>query len=79
MISSGKADVFLAYCTGAAQAKAEVPSIEIVAIPTSLDVGADYGLVVLKEAPPAAHELAAFIRSSAGKAVLAKHGFGAGD
>jgi molybdate transport system substrate-binding protein len=74
-----KADVFLTYCTNAIIAKAEVPALEIVQIPKAINVGADYGLVVLKGAPPAAFELAAFIRTAPAKAALARHGFGAGD
>ena len=79
VMETGKADIFLTYCTGAVIAKAEVPSLSIVTIPKSINVGADYGLVVLKDAPKAAHDLAAFIRSAPGKAALAKYGFGAGD
>lgn len=79
VMASGKADIFLTYCTNAIVAKAEVPSLAIVQIPKALNVGADYGLVVLKDAPKAAADLAAFVRSPAGKATLAKHGFGAGD
>lgn len=79
VMASGKADIFLTYCTNAIVAKAEVPSLSIVQIPKSLNVGADYGLVVMKDAPKVAVELAAYIRSDVGKAALAKHGFGAGD
>ena len=79
LMATDQADVFLSYCTNAMQAKAEVPGLSIVAIPKALSVGADYGLIVLKDAPPAATALAAFIRSDGGKALLAKHGFGAGD
>lgn len=79
VVSSGKADVFLTYCTNALVAKAEVPALSIVAVPAALAVGADYGLVVLKDAPAEAAALADFIVSSDGRAVLAKHGFGPGD
>ncbi len=79
VMASNKADVFLTYCTNAVQAKAEIPNLSIVAIPTTINVGADYGLIVLKDAPQAATALAAFIRSGAGQAHLSKYGFGAGD
>lgn len=75
----GKADIFLTYRTNALLAKAEVPSLSIVVIPEQLNVAADYGLVIMKDAPKAAHDLATFIRSEAGKAALNKYGFGAGD
>lgn len=79
VMESGKADIFLTYCTNAVLAKHEVASLSIVTIPKAINVGADYGLVVMKDAPKVAHDLAAFIRSTGGRAALAKHGFGAGD
>lgn len=79
VMAEGKADLFLTYCTNAIAAKAEVPGLTVVAVPDALSVGADYGLVVLKAAGPGGVELAAYIRSKAGQAVLARYGFGAGD
>jgi molybdate transport system substrate-binding protein len=79
VMDASKADIFLTYCTNALLAKAEIPSLSIVTISKSLNVGADYGLVILQGAPTAAHDLAAFIRSENGKAALSKHGFSAGD
>lgn len=77
LVEQGEADVFLIYCTGALQAKAEVPALQIVAVPESYAVGADYGLVVLKPARPGAEAFARFLLSSQGQAVLVKHGFAA--
>jgi molybdate transport system substrate-binding protein len=79
VMTSGQADLFLTYCTNAVQAKAEAAGLSIVAIPSTLNVGADYGLVVLKDAPRASADLVAHIRSPRGQAILAKFGFGAGD
>ena len=79
VMEGGKADVFLTYCTNAVLAKKELPQLQIVQIPRDLNVGADYGMVVLKEAPPAALELARFIAGADGQAILVKHGFGPGD
>lgn len=67
VMASGKADVFLTYCTNAVLAKKEVPSLQIVAIPAELNVAADYGLVVLKEAPAAATTFATFIVGDEGQ------------
>ncbi len=39
--------------------------------------GATLGFVVMKDAPPAAGELAGFLRFGSGRAVLEKYGFGA--
>jgi ABC-type molybdate transport system substrate-binding protein len=79
VMDSGKADLFLTYCTNAVLAKAEVPALQIVQIPPELNVGADYGLVVLKDAPAAAGELARFVLGKEGQAILVKYGFGGGD
>jgi molybdate transport system substrate-binding protein len=79
VMAGGKADIFLTYCTNAVLAQKEEASLRIVQVPPELAVGADYGLIVLKDAPPAAHALARFILGEAGQAVLARHGFGPGD
>jgi ABC-type molybdate transport system substrate-binding protein len=47
VMESGRADLFLTYCTNAVLAKAEVPELRIVAVPPALSVGAEYGLMVL--------------------------------
>ena len=60
-------------------AQKEVATLQIVQIPPELNVGADYGMIVLKAAPAAADKLAAFIRSEDGQAVLVGYGFGRGD
>jgi molybdate transport system substrate-binding protein len=78
-MEGGKADVFLTYCTNAVLAKKELPKLQIVQILPDLNVGADYGMVVLKDVPPVALELARFIAGADGQAILVKHGFGPGD
>ena len=47
VMETGKADIFLTYCTNALLAKADVPSLSIVAILKPLNVAADYGLVIM--------------------------------
>ncbi|HET7154360.1 MAG TPA: substrate-binding domain-containing protein [Hyphomicrobiaceae bacterium] len=79
VMASGKADVFLTNCTNAVLAQKDVPSLQIVQIPPDLNVAADYGLIVLKDAPPAAQALAQFILGDEGQAILVKYGFGRGD
>jgi ABC-type molybdate transport system substrate-binding protein len=79
VMTTGQADVFLTYCTNAVQARAEAPALTVVSIPKAINVGAEYGLVVLKDAPPPASALADYIRSAKGQGVLARYGFGAGD
>lgn len=79
LVAEGKADVFLTYCTNALQAKRENASLQIVAIPAALAVGADYGLTVMQGARPAGAQFAGFILSSDGQAILARHGFDPGE
>ena len=75
LISERKADIFLTYCTNALVAQKENPDQQIVDLPDSLAVGADYGLTVIDEAPSAAHRFADFILSPDGQKILEKHGF----
>jgi ABC-type molybdate transport system substrate-binding protein len=79
IMSSGQADIFLTYCTNAVLAHQEVPALQIVQIPAELNVEADYGLVVMKNAPASASNLAAFIRGEPGQSILVSHGFARGD
>jgi ABC-type molybdate transport system substrate-binding protein len=79
VMETGKADLFLTYCTNAVLAQKELPSLQIVQIPKELNVGADYGMILLEDAPAPADDLAGFLLGEAGQAILAKHGFGRGD
>jgi len=79
VMATGKADVFLTYCTNAILAHREVQSLQIVQIPAELNVGADYGMIVLKDAPMPATLLAHFILGEEGQTILMKHGFGRGN
>ena len=76
-ISEGRADIFLAYCTGAVVAQRQNPGLKIVALPDALAVGADYGLIVMNDASRAAYRFTLFILSSEGQRILKKHGFAA--
>src|SRR5262249_6052209 len=76
-IAEGRADIFLAYCPAARDARKENPELQSVALPDALAVSADYGLTVTKDASPAAYQFAMFILSSEGQRVLASHGFSA--
>lgn len=75
LVATGQADVFVTYCTNAVAAVAERAHLRSVAIPESINVGADYGLAVRTGAPPQAEGFAAFVLSPAGQAVFARHGF----
>lgn len=75
VMDSDKADVFLTYCTNTVAARREVDSLQVVQLPESLAVGADYGLSILTPENPRAVRLAAFILSPAGQGILADYGF----
>jgi ABC-type molybdate transport system substrate-binding protein len=77
-IEEGRADIFLAYCTATRESKKQNPQLQIVELPDSLAVGADYGLTVIAGAPPAAEAFAQFIMSPEGQTILTGHGFAAG-
>lgn len=79
VMAEGKADIFLTYCTNAVLAKADTPSLRIVEVPQALAVGADYGLVVMADAPETAEALAAFILDPQAQKILRDYGFGVGD
>ncbi|TBW40311.1 molybdate ABC transporter substrate-binding protein [Siculibacillus lacustris] len=75
MFETGRADLFVAYCTtGKAAADAGV-ALTLVELPPALAQTADYGLVVLKGAPRDADRFALFLLSESGQAVLGKWGF----
>jgi molybdate transport system substrate-binding protein len=77
-VAEGRADIFLTYCTNALAAQKEDSRQQIVPLPDSLAVGADYGLTVMSEASSAARQFAEFIMSSQGQQILVSHGFTAG-
>lgn len=76
-MEEGRADVFLVYCTNAAQAQREVPRLKVIAVPAGLQVAASYGLTVRKGTSPAATQLADYLLGPAAQAVLRRYGFGA--
>lgn len=75
VVADGEANIFLTYCTNAIVAQKENPGQQVVALPASLAVGADYGMTVIDGASPQAERFAAFILSPEAQAILAKHGF----
>jgi molybdate transport system substrate-binding protein len=69
-----RADVALAYCSGAPDVVAAVPGLAVLPLPADLTVGPAYGMVVLTE-KPVAFRFATFVMSEAGQALLKAHGF----
>ena len=76
-IAEGRADMFLAYCTAARDARQENAELQSIALPDALAVSADYGLTVMADASPGAYQFALFILSSEGQRILAAYGFSA--
>jgi molybdenum ABC transporter molybdate-binding protein len=74
VMSEKKADLFLTYCTNAVVAKKSVPSLDVIQIQPELLVGADYGLLVRKDAPESAWKLAKYILSPEGQKTLNSFG-----
>jgi molybdate transport system substrate-binding protein len=77
LVAQGRADLFLTYCTNATAAVRQNPDQQIVALPDSLAVSADYGLTVMLTASSAAWRFAFFILSNDGQRILANRGFAA--
>ncbi len=75
LVAQGAADLFITYCTNAVVAVREQPGQRSVPVPEALNVSASYGVTVLNAAPDEARRFVDFLLSSAGQAVLARHGF----
>jgi len=76
LLEEEEADLFLTYCTNAVLAAREVPGLEVIRVPSALNVGASYGLIVLSQRAEAAH-LALFLLSEEGQSILSSYGFDA--
>jgi molybdate transport system substrate-binding protein len=75
LLVTGKADIFLTYCTNAALAIREQPTLKRVALPTPLAVGGDYGLTMLKRANPDAAKFADYILTNEAQQIFVRYGF----
>lgn len=67
--------VYLGYCTSLETVRRQVAGLMTIPVPDNLQVGPEYGLTILKGAHPGAADLALYILSPDGQALLAKHGF----
>ena|SRR5215831_5995332 len=74
-VAEGRADIFLTYCTNALAAQKEDSRQQIVSLPDTLAVGADYGLAVMLGASASARQFVEFIMSPQGQRILVSHGF----
>lgn len=77
LVDEGKADVFITYCTNAAEAKQQLTSLQVLAIPDAINVSALYGIATLRPAGPTARAFVDFVTSPAGQKILGTFGFSA--
>lgn len=75
LLERSDADLFLTYCTNAAEAKVEVPGLQWAELPPSLQVQASYGVTVMKDASSCGVTFVRFLMDHEGQAILRCHGF----
>ena len=75
LMAAGAADVFLIYCTNASVAAREQTGLSVLPLPDRINVSADYGVAVLRSAPPSATDFVEFLLGADGQTLLARHGF----
>jgi len=75
VMQEGRADVFLTYRTNAIAAQGECPSLQVVALPEALHVGAVYGVSCREDAPPQARAWLSALLAEPVQRILARHGF----
>jgi len=74
-LQSGRADVFLVYCSVAKSAIGRDPSLRQIEVPPELAVASSYGMTVLRGAKPQAQAFAAFVLSEPAQEIFEQHGF----
>jgi molybdate transport system substrate-binding protein len=74
-IIGGRVDASIVYCSGRERYARIMPEATLIDFPQELQMGPEYGLAVMKDAPPAAMLLALIILSPVGQKVLADRGF----
>jgi molybdate transport system substrate-binding protein len=76
LISEGRADLFLTYCTNAVAVRKDVPRVDIVQMPAALQVSAAYGLTA-RSGDATAGQFAAYLLMPEAQEVFRRFGFGA--
>jgi molybdenum ABC transporter molybdate-binding protein len=76
VMDEGQADVFLTYCTNAVAAQKEVPRLQVVQLPSELQVGAAYALTLAISAPMNAQGFAQVLLQPPAQEVFKRFGFG---
>ena len=77
LMAEGRADVFITYCTNAAEARREQPALQVLPVPEAVNVAARYGVTVVTPATDGARRFVDFLLSAPAQALLAGQGFSA--
>jgi ABC-type molybdate transport system substrate-binding protein len=77
LVAEGQADVFVTYCTNASQARREMPALKVLAVPDAINVGASYGIAVVRPVAAGARAFVDFVLGPKGQDILRSHGFSA--
>lgn len=75
LLTEKRADVFVTYCTNAAAARKENPSIVSVKVPAAFDVATSYAIGLAVNAPDSAREFVRYVLSQRAQVVMAGYGF----
>jgi molybdenum ABC transporter molybdate-binding protein len=75
VMALGQADVFVTYCTNAAEARQELPSLQVITVPDEVNVAALYGIATLSASSTQSRAFVDFVRGPDGRKILARHGF----
>jgi molybdate transport system substrate-binding protein len=75
LVVAGAADMFITYCTSAAVAAAEQPTLKVWALPATVNVSAQYGIAVLRPVSAQAQRFVDFVLGERGQRILAAQGF----
>jgi molybdenum ABC transporter molybdate-binding protein len=78
LVAQGRADVFITYCTNATVALAEQPSLRAVAVPSQINVSADYGVAPIEGAGPHAKRFIEYLLGPDAQSILVRSGFAPG-
>ncbi|SFB75362.1 molybdenum ABC transporter, molybdate-binding protein [Polaromonas sp. OV174] len=74
LMSEGRADILLTYCTNAISARKTLPRLKVVELPPALQVSAAYGLTA-RSGDAAATQFAQYLLSPPAQAVFVRLGF----
>lgn len=75
LMQQRQADIFLSYCTNAQLARQQYRQLQIIKLPASLEVAAEYAAIVRDQASQDTHNFLEFLLKAPGQSLLQSHGF----